>query len=91
MSDDALDEQINWGSRWRVRQWEEGAVAYHLPTGDTHALDLLTAQVLGALIEGVGSQALVQALAQHLGVLADEHFTQAVCASVQVLTELGQR
>jgi PqqD family protein of HPr-rel-A system len=37
---------LELGSRWLVREWEDGAVLYDRKTGDTHAIDPFAVEFL---------------------------------------------
>ena len=75
---------------WRVVAWEEGGAAYHCHTGDTHALDPLTAEVLrhGGSITEHDARVLAQRIASHLDIPCDPALLEAVAQSLQRLSDL---
>lgn len=75
---------------WHVIAWEEGGAAYHRHTGDTHALDPLTAEVLrlGGSVTEHDAPTLARRIAEHLDIPCDPALEQAVAQSLQRLSDL---
>lgn len=77
---------------WRVLFWDEGAAAYHVRRGDTHALDALTAEVLrhGGAVHEFAADVLAQHIAHDLDLPLDEALLAAVAQSLTRLCHLAQ-
>jgi PqqD family protein of HPr-rel-A system len=69
--------------------WDEGAVAWNAVSGDTHAMDVLTAEVLTASrLQGIADGALSTHLAQHLGLTLDETLQHAILGALDRIRQL---
>lgn len=77
---------------WRVLFWDEGAAAYHVRRGDTHALDPLTAEVLrlGGGVQELDDRLLAQRIALELDIPLDEDLQAAVAQSLTRLCKLAR-
>jgi PqqD family protein of HPr-rel-A system len=69
--------------------WDEGAVAWNAVNGDTHAMDLLTAEVLTASrLQGIPDAELPDHLARHLGLTLDETLQHAILGALDRIRQL---
>jgi hypothetical protein len=76
-------------SNWHVRAWDEGAVAWNAVTGDTHAIDPLTAEVLTASrLQGISDALLPEHLAQRLALPLDETLEHAILGALDRIRQL---
>lgn len=76
-------------SAWHVRAWDDGAVAWNSVSGDTHAVDPLTAEVLSASrLQGVSDEQLPQYLAQRLALPLDETLQHAILGALDRIRQL---
>ena len=76
-------------SAWHLRMWDEGAAAWNAVSGNTHAMDLLSAEVLSASrLQGVTDDALPEYLAQHLGLTLDETLQHAILGALNRIRQL---
>lgn len=76
-------------SAWHLRSWDEGAVAWNAVSGDTHAMDPLTAEVLTASrLRGISDDALPEHLAQRLALPLDETLRRAILGALDRIRQL---
>ena len=74
---------------WHLRQWAEGSVAWNAVTGDTHALDAFTAEVLCASrLHSVAMDDLFNHLATNLGLTLDETLERAILGALDRIRQL---
>lgn len=74
---------------WHVRMWEDGAVAWNAVSGNTHAMDLLTAEVLCASrLRGVADAELPDHLARQLELPLDETLQHAILGALDRIRQL---
>lgn len=76
-------------SNWHIRAWDEGAVAWNSVTGNTHAVDPLTAEVLTASrLQGISDALLSEHLAQRLTLPLDETLKHAILGALDRIRQL---
>ncbi|GAA5163447.1 HPr-rel-A system PqqD family peptide chaperone [Viridibacterium curvum] len=76
-------------SAWHLRKWDEGSVAWNAITGDTHALDPLTAEVLEASrLHGTPDVTLAAQLSQRLGLALDETLEHVILTALDRIRQL---
>jgi PqqD family protein of HPr-rel-A system len=69
--------------------WDEGAVAWNAISGNTHAIDPLTAEILSASrLQGVSEALLPEYLAQRLALPLDETLEHAILGALDRIRQL---
>jgi PqqD family protein of HPr-rel-A system len=90
--------QQSTGSRWAAyssqllwRTWEDDeAVVYHIPSGDTHLLNLVAAEALRALEQGpLDCPELAERIAPSLACVPDDDFLHHLEKLMAEFGELG--